>query len=105
MAAKPQMVQYSETFPRQVSDNTFPLRFVGIVHCPADGGELFVGSNDSPAGEAIGRGLLICKSCKRSFPIVNGILRLLDVEQLDEEALHEVTYRDESGRHSQEQIQ
>lgn len=98
-------MQAHDIFLRQLSDNRFPWPFIDILRCPADGGELVVESCDGPRGEAIRRGSLACQSCHRSFPIIDGILRLLHVDQLDEEALHEIKYRDDAGQHSQKEIQ
>lgn len=97
-------MQAQDIFLRQVTDIRFPQRFIGAVHCPADNGELVLESSDGPPGESIGQGSLTCRSCLHSFPIVNGILRLLDVNDLDEEAIHEINYRDQACQHSQDQI-
>jgi ubiquinone/menaquinone biosynthesis C-methylase UbiE/uncharacterized protein YbaR (Trm112 family) len=93
-----------ENVSPDILDHGFPLRFIGVVRCPRDGGDLALGSSDRPAGEAISRGSLSCKFCGHSFPIVNGILRFIELAQLDEEALLEVKLRDEQGRLSQEQV-
>lgn len=92
------------SFPRQLSDNRFPRWWIDILRCPTDGGELALDSSDSASGEAIRRGSLTCLSCHRSFAIKDGILRFLHAEQLDEEALHEIQYRDDARQHSLEEI-
>jgi uncharacterized protein YbaR (Trm112 family) len=97
-------VNTQNIFVRQISDNRFPRRFVDSLRCPADGGEFLAKSDSGSHGEAIAQGSLICQSCNRSFPVIDGILRLLDTDQLEQEELHEVQYRDDISNHSSEEI-
>jgi uncharacterized protein YbaR (Trm112 family) len=98
------MMNAQNIFVRQISDNRFPWRFVDFLRCPVDGGEFLAKSDDGSHGEAIVRGSLICQSCHCSFPVIDGILRLFKADQLEQEALHEVQYRDDIRNHSSEEI-
>jgi uncharacterized protein YbaR (Trm112 family) len=70
----------------------FPRTHVSLVRCPDDGGALVAtGAEDS---SPILSGALQCETCKKSYPINDGILCLLDDERLNEESAHERAQRD-----------
>jgi uncharacterized protein YbaR (Trm112 family) len=80
-----------------------PPRFVSLLRCPDDNSELQVGASDRPASEPIYSGSLICKKCGESYPIENGILRLLNAAKLEEEAQFEINFRDQQAEVTEEQ--
>lgn len=83
----------------------FPPHLVPFIRCPVDNGEMAALSRANTPTGTILRGSLACRSCNRSFPIVNGIVQLLQTEELDEEGLYEVQYRDAQGMASEEEIE
>jgi SAM-dependent methyltransferase len=71
----------------------FPVGDVALLRCASDGARLEVRS-DVAASEFLWNGALRCVSCNRLHPVEEGIVRLLDAGQLDEESAHEHERRD-----------
>lgn len=74
----------------------FPRYAVSTVFCTHDGGELELKQpwESSDQGDAVADGMLICRKCRSSFAISNGILDLCDDSALDAESRHEHKLRE-----------
>lgn len=70
----------------------FPLELLELLRCSADGGELRLAS--SVAGAFVNDGAARCARCGRIHVIQNGILSLLDSEQLHPVSTTEMRLRD-----------
>src|SRR5665213_1993697 len=81
----------------------FAPRYAAVLRCPEDNGELQVESRDRPFDQPIFTGGLSCKTCRRVYPIDEGILRFFEAKDLPEEARHELNWRDQQGEDSVEQ--
>ena len=81
----------------------FAPRYAAVLRCPVDDSELQVESSDCPFDQPIFNGALSCKTCRRVYPIEEGILRFFEATDLPEEALHELNWRDQQGEDSVEQ--
>jgi len=72
----------------------FPMALLGLLRCPVDSSGLTPENVLESASGYVKQGSLNCQTCRRAFPIVNGIVKMLTVDQLDEEELHENQERD-----------
>ncbi len=94
------MATFPEPIPDEKPDESktaFPRSLVGNLCCLRDGTKLSIGRSDDSSTEPISQGLVICRSCHASFPIVDGILHLLGPESMDEESRHEAKWRDKQS--------
>ena len=73
----------------------YPTSHILFLRCKSDGGELQVGTASSGLPGFVMDGLLRCCSCGREYPIIDGIVRMLEQQELDVEGAHELQLRDE----------
>lgn len=72
----------------------FPVSHVQFLRCNYDDSELETTKVSSGLPGFIKDGFLRCLSCSREYPIINGIVRMLELQQLDAESMHELQMRD-----------
>lgn len=74
----------------------FPLKFMHLIKCPYDSGELGIYKNEGgvTSPDLIWDGDLVCRDCTKSFRVDKGIVNLLEPELLDHESAHELKLRD-----------
>lgn len=75
----------------------FPIQLISTLRCTSDSAELELGQDCqlSEDGTSITHGALHCTTCRRSFPIDDGILNMIEDDVLDEESRHEQQLRNE----------
>jgi SAM-dependent methyltransferase len=72
----------------------FPAHLLPTIRCPRDGEPLDL-QHDAPSRpDYVTCAALRCDTCCRSYPVEEGIVRLLDLASLDGESNHERTLRD-----------
>lgn len=79
----------------------FPLHFVQRLLCPMDGAAVTVHSTQTGDAGSMLEGSLRCEKCGRTYPVSQGIVRLLSEEALDESARFEMQWRDSVGEEQQ----
>lgn len=72
----------------------FPRTMVRLIRCIDDASELILVYERSPGSYSIEEGLLRCAHCAREYPIVSGIVRMLD-SALAFETDHEIDRKDQ----------
>jgi SAM-dependent methyltransferase len=72
----------------------FPRKFLPLLRCIRDSGELLVSHEATGDRDAIVDGSIRCVACFQEYPIENGIVRLM-TESLTDETQHEITLKDE----------
>jgi len=76
----------------------FPTALLSFLRCPADGGPLSIASSPDTSPVAFLReGSVVCATCGCRQPIADGILHLLNTNQLDRESAHELHIREQSS--------
>lgn len=89
---------FNQTAPQQPGSYLgFPKSLLGFLRCPEDLSELVLTAATQCSETAVTEGSLVCATCHRSFPIMGGIVTMLNPGSLDPEAQHEVRLRDASG--------
>lgn len=79
----------------QLGYSGYPVSHIKFLRCRSDMGELQVGGAFSESPEFITEGLLRCCSCGQEYPIIDGIVQMLEQRELDAEGIHELRFRDE----------
>lgn len=73
----------------------YPASFIRFLRCKSDKGELQISAASSESPGFIRKGLLRCSSCGQEYPIIDGIVQMLEQRELDAEGAHELQFRDE----------
>ena len=72
----------------------FPRKFLPLLRCIRDSGELLVSHEACGDRDAIVDGSIRCVACSQEYPIEHGIVRLM-TESLTQETKHEIALKDE----------
>jgi SAM-dependent methyltransferase len=72
----------------------FPRKFLPVLRCAQDAGELSLLSEAQHDDTSIIEGMLRCKTCSHEYPIQDGIVRLM-LDALTQETRHEIALKDE----------
>ena len=83
-------------FKSQCGYSGFPTSHVQFLRCKSDKGELQIAAVSSELPGFIRDGLLRCCSCGREYPIIDGIVHMLENQELDAEGAHELRLRDKT---------
>ncbi|MBI3899873.1 MAG: methyltransferase domain-containing protein [Gammaproteobacteria bacterium] len=75
----------------------FPANLLSILRCPHDSGTLDVRDQSSTPSAYVRQAALRCGTCRRSYPIEEGIVRFLDPTSLDGESNNERTLREQGA--------
>lgn len=76
----------------------FPVSLVSALRCAHDNAELLLKEEHRAASGHIADATLHCQSCKRVYPIKQGIVRLLDPTLLDDESSNERNRREHGAQ-------
>jgi SAM-dependent methyltransferase len=72
----------------------FPRKFLPLLRCIQDAGQLSVGHEARGDEDSIAEGTLRCAVCSHEYQIENGIVRLM-MDTLSQETQHEIALKDE----------
>jgi SAM-dependent methyltransferase len=72
----------------------FPRKFLPLLRCVRDAGQLSVFSEARGDGNAIVDGSMRCVECSQEYPVENGVVRLM-TGTLTQETEHEILLKDE----------
>lgn len=72
----------------------YPLPLIKYLRCQKDGGEFQCDGKMNMQAEHIRDGILRCLKCGQEYPIIDGIVRMLEEKYLNEEDLNEIRLRD-----------
>jgi uncharacterized protein YbaR (Trm112 family) len=84
----------SQKEPEKRGYSGYPYSHLPFLRCKVDGGRLQVGKVSDGSPGFIREGSLPCCRCHRQYPIMHGIVCMLDHEELDAEGVHELQMRD-----------
>lgn len=73
----------------------YPSSHVRFLRCQHDGASLQIAQIVSGSPTLVREGSLQCSVCSHRYPIVDGIVLMLEEEQLDAEGIHELRMRNE----------
>lgn len=72
----------------------FPRRLIQLLRCPNDASELRATNSGDAASGRIREGVLNCDVCHATYPVEDGIVQMLHVDELCEASETERTHRD-----------
>lgn len=79
----------------QLGYSGYPASYIRFLRCKSDRGELQIRVSSSGLPGFIREGLLRCSSCGQEYPIIDGIVQMLEQRELDAEGAQELRFRDE----------
>src|SRR3984957_4124195 len=72
----------------------FPRKFLPLLRCVRDAGQLSICREAQGDGDAIVDGSMRCVECSQEYPIENGVVRLM-TDTMTQETQHEILLKDE----------
>lgn len=91
------MTLHTVQFESRCGYSGYPTSHIRFLRCKSDGGSLQISKASKGLHGFIWDGSLCCQSCGREYQIIEGIVRMLDPQELDEEGAHELRLRDEQS--------